>query len=324
MATREKKRRRSFLSRHPRLKRLVYSLYGLLAIPLILLPLPLFILPKRWLYAAGRRLGALFVYPAIREKVVVNLTYVYGERMTTRRANAIALKVAANVIWFILDCYYLWMFSWTFKIDNIVVATENRDIVDNELRPGKGLIVASAHYGCFEIMPVYFLKKGITTVGGVIARSFPSPLFTWLNRKLRMRAGIPSFYDQVKDVFRTLRSNGVIGVLPDLCAKRRLGIPATCYGKPTLTFDIHVRIASQMRCPIIPAFLVRRPRKPWQYSLTFYPAITVPRKADRETISQKVQEINDALEYHIMRFPSGWFWFHNKWNALEGQTSTIN
>ena len=313
MQTTQKKKKRSFNSRHPRFKAIAYFMLGAGIVIAVLLPLPLFLLPKKYLYPLGRKIGYLFVFPAIRKKVHTNLFYVYGEKMTKKRADAITKKIAANNVFFILDCYYLWIFHFGFNINKTVVNSINKTFPVEALKSKKGVIGATAHYGCFEIIPVYFLDAGLVDVGGVIARNFPSPFLTWLNRKARLIAGIPSFYDQAKDIFKALKSNGVIGFLPDLRAKRRLGVESTFFGKPTLTLPVHVRLASQLGSEIIPVFLNRHKRCAWEFTIIFYPAIAVPRKADANVIKQKVQEVNDALEYHIRRYPSGWFWFNNKW-----------
>jgi KDO2-lipid IV(A) lauroyltransferase len=180
------------------------------------------------------------------------------------------------------------------------------------LAAGTGVIVATAHYNCFEIMPVYFSRTLVRT-GGVIARSFPSPFLNWLYRRARLLHDVPSFYDEIKGVIKALRLNGVVGILPDLHARKRLALPATFYGRPTLTFDIHVRVGGRLQCPIIPAFLQRHKRQPWRYTLVFYQPIHVPRDADEQTIRAITQRINDIFEYHVRRWPSGWIWFHNKW-----------
>lgn len=308
-----RRKRRSFLSRHPRLKVVVYSLYGLLFLPLLVVTLPLYLLPRRVVYGVARIVGLWIVARAVREKVERNLRYAYGGRMTAQRVQALTKKVSVNVVWSAVDCYYLWVWWWRWRAERIVTGAENLEVVQKALEMGKGLFMVTAHYHCFEIMPVYVARVFGLQRGGVVARKFPSPVLNWLNRKARMLHGIPTFYDQVRDVLRELRGNGVIGFLPDLHARKRLGVPSTFYGKPTLTLDVHVRLAGQVGCPIIPAFMMRRKRRPWEYWLMVYEAVWVPRKADEEHVRACVQEINDVFERHIRRYPSGWVWFHNKW-----------
>jgi len=138
---------------------------GIGIVTALIIPLPLFILPKKILYSLGRMIGILFVYPSIREKIQKNLHYVYGGRMTDKRVTAIAKKVAANNIYFILDCYYLWIFHWAFNINKTVVNAVGRNFPEKSLKSKKGVIGTTAHYGCFEIIPVYFLDAGLVDVG---------------------------------------------------------------------------------------------------------------------------------------------------------------
>ena len=310
-----RKSSRSYLSRHPRLKKVVYTAYGMLLIPVFLLVLPLALIPRAILYRLGKLAGLYIIYPLVREKTEKNLAYAYEGRLSAKRISALGKHVAINVAWSVLDCYYLWGYAWLYQIMRIVVQVEDWHYIDEAFKHGKGMFVATPHYNCFEVMPVYFVI-GKRTGGGVIARSFPSPFLTWLNRKARELHEIESFYDQVRGVIRTLRRNSVVGVLPDLHARRRLGVPVTFYGKPTMTFDIHFRLAAQANCPVIPAFMMRHKRQPWKYTLIIYPPIWIRRKPDAETIRNKVQELNDVFEYHIRRYPSGWIWFHNKWKLF--------
>lgn len=308
-----RKRRRSFLSRHPRIKYVVYSGYGLLFVPLIVLTLPVYIVPRRILYAVARRVAWVVVAPFVREKIERNLRYAYGERMTARRVRAMVMKASANVVWSAVDCYYLWVWWWRWRVERVVTEAINVDVVKRALEEGRGQFMVTAHYQCFEIMPVYVARVLGVRNGGVVARKFPSPVLNWLNGRARLLHGVPTFYDQMRDVMRALRHNGVIGFLPDLHARKRLGVPTTFYGKPTLTLDVHVRVAGQVGCPIIPAFMMRNKRRPWEYRLMIYNAIWVPRKPDEQQVRASVQAINDVFEQHIRRYPSGWVWFHNKW-----------
>jgi len=311
-STQRPKKQRSWLSRHRRARTVVYTLYALLAAPFVILPLPFFLLPKTVVYSIARRVGMCIAYPLTRKKTRANLFHAFGGRMTERRADALARKVAANTCYWLADVVYLWVFARWLRWDDIVVSSENQQAVFDSLAGGNGLIIATPHYGCFEIIAAYFLQK-LRVLGGVIARSFPSPFMNWLYRKTRLIHDVTSFYDQVRDVMRFLKHNGVIGVLPDLRAKRRLGLPTTFFGKPTLTFDIHVRIAGHARSPIIPAFLMRHKRKPWQHTMVFREPIIVPPKSPDETIHAITQQINDVFEWHLRRYPSGWMWFNNKW-----------
>jgi lauroyl/myristoyl acyltransferase len=292
----------------------VYGGYGLLFVPLIIVALPLYLVPRPWLYGLARVVGLWALYPFVRERIDRNLYYAYESRMNAGRARALGRKVAVNVAYSILDCYYLWVYWWRYPFRKYIDPVVNIAPVDSAREAGRGLIVVAAHYNCFEVMPAWFTRVYGWTEGGVIPRSFPSPVLNALNARARMLHKVPSFYDDAKGVIRALRGNAVIGILPDLHAKKRLGRRTTFYGKPTLTFDIHVRVAAHMRTPIVPAYLMRHPRHPWEYTLLFYDAIHVPRKPDEATIGAITQRINDVFEHHIRRWPCGWIWFHNKWH----------
>lgn len=306
-----KKKKRSWMSRHPRAKKIAYSFYGILIACVFVLIIPVFILPKRWVYVIGRCIG-LCTWRAIRKKTKKNLFYAYGDRMSEKRANAITKKVSIHVVWFIVDLYYMWVFARGYDAREIVTHVYNWNEFEDAYKKGKGMFMATIHFSCFEVLPVYF-RHATDTEGGVIARSFPSPFMTWMYRKVRMRQNVPTYYDEIRNVVRHLRQNCLIGILPDLRAKRRLGVPCTFFGKPTLAFDIQWRVAAQTGSSIMPCFMVRHCKEPWKYILILQSAIYITRKASDEERAEKVQELNDVFEQHIRYFPSNWFWFHNKW-----------
>lgn len=307
-----RKRKRSFLSRHPRLRHYVYGIYGILAAPLFLLPLPFFLLPKRVVYGGMRVIALRVIHPFIARDAERNLFYAYGDRMTERRARAISRKVAITLGWSILDCYYMWLlFPW-FDIEKIVPCVRNRAAVDTVIEEGHGLFIATAHFNCFEIMPVYFARK-VTDTGGVIARKIPSPFLTWVNRRARLFHGIPTYYDEVRGVVRALRAGGVVGIVPDLHAKRRLGMESNFYGKPTMTLDVHWRLAAKLETPVIVAMALRHRREPWRYTIEFSAPLRIVKRAGDDDVRVKVQELNDTLEHYIRRHPGSWYWFTNRW-----------
>lgn len=307
------KHRRSFMSRHPRIRSFAYGLYALGFFGLGILMLPLGFIPRGWTYALGRGFALLVTYPAIRRKCFTNLFYAYGDRMDRRRATALTRKVAINVTYSALDCFYLWMFKGRFEKYNLVEEWSDWRVVSESMEAGHGVVVATAHYHCFEVMPVHFCytRKGFD--GGVIARTFPSQLAVDIYTWLRQRYNCQSFYNDAKGIIRTLKQGRVVGVLPDLYAKRKYKVPTTFYGKPTTTFDIHFRVAAMVDCPVVPAFLMRKKRTPWQYGLLFYEPIRLPRKPDEATVDRCVQQLSSVFEHHIRRYPTGWIWFHNKW-----------
>ena len=300
------------MSRHPKIRSVAYGFYALLFVCGALLLFPLGFIPRRWTYKLGRLFGLYFAYHCIKKKCFINLFYAYEERMNTLRATALTKKLAINLSYDVLDCFYLWVFKWRYDDYRPVEEWGGWEKVDGR-ESGHGVVVATAHYQCFEVMPVHFTYTRGINASGVIARTFPSPLAVKLYTWLRMRYNCLSFYNDVRGVIKALRGGGVVGVLPDLYAKRKYKVPTTFYGKPTTTFDIHFRVAAITQCPVIPAFLMRYKRVPWRFGLLFYEPINLPKKPTEEEVDACVQELSNVFEYHIRRFPTGWIWFHNKW-----------
>ncbi|MBO7447820.1 hypothetical protein J6U78_05760, partial [bacterium] len=57
-----KKKRRSFMSRHPRIRSVVYGIYALLFALVGILMFPLGLIPRKWTYKLGRFVGLNVTY----------------------------------------------------------------------------------------------------------------------------------------------------------------------------------------------------------------------------------------------------------------------
>ena len=111
----KKKHKRSFMSRHPKIRSVAYGIYALLFFGAGLLLFPLGLIPRSWTYKLGRFIGLHLTYRFIKRKCFLNFYYAYGGRMNEKRATALTKKVAVNLTYSILDCFYLWVFKWRYK-----------------------------------------------------------------------------------------------------------------------------------------------------------------------------------------------------------------
>ena len=319
MIEKKKKKKRSFFSRYPKIGNLIYNFFGVMILLAWLIGIPLFlILPRTLMYPLAKIIALKLVFPKIRKNTIKNLNYAFDRKLSKKRLEAISKKVAINSVWSILDTIYLYTQWWHMNMKKFVVEVKGNEIIMEAFKLKNGRIAGAAHYNCFELQPVFFNDAygHEESKNAVVARTIPNKFLRWLSYKARELNGVETLFNDIKGVIRHLRQNRSVGILPDLFAKKDIGYPVNFFGKPTMSFDIHFRVASLTNSVIIPSLMMRRKQKPWTYYVQIYDFIKIKPKATHEEIMEKVQELNNVFEYHFRRFPGGWVWFHNKWRIL--------
>lgn len=126
------------------------------------------------------------------------------------------------------------------------VAWENPGLVDAARAGGRGLIFLTPHLGCFEITAQAYAERfGPVTVLYRPARK------AWLRDLVdtaRVRPNLataPATLAGVRQMLRTLRADGVIGLLPDQVPPAGLGVWAPFFGRDAYTMTLPARLAQQ-------------------------------------------------------------------------------
>lgn len=185
------------------------------------------------------------------------------------------------------------------------------DALDAVARFDRGLILASAHLGNWEIggRLVSFLRP-LT----VIARKMNNP---YTNRIMERRnAGTrvtltPKRDTDARRLIRTLREGGALAVVIDQHAGGQ-GIPVDFFGVPASTFPTPALLHLRLRVPLVFAYCLRT--GPMQYRLVIGPPIVVPPSGDRRAdIRDILLDINRTLERAIRANPAQYLWAHRRW-----------
>ena len=95
------------------------------------------------------------------------------------------------------------------------MSVEGWDLVERLLAQGRGLIVLTPHLGAFELGARAFARRHPITV---LYRPSPSPTMERLLQRFRpadQLTAVPANGQGVRALLRTLKSSGVIGILPD-------------------------------------------------------------------------------------------------------------
>ena len=193
------------------------------------------------------------------------------------------------------------------------ICFENEDILLNALATNRPIIVATAHYGNWELFSLAMAAKfGAVSI---IGRSLDSAKMNEILSKNRRRFDIELIdkNNAAKPVIAALKARRLLGVLVDQNTAKKDGIECEFFGKKILHTPAASVFASKMDAIIIPAFIMRENE---HFKIVFYSQIDIKefeKTQDRQAaILAATQAQSDALMSQIKRKNDEYFWMHKK------------
>ncbi|MBI4829703.1 MAG: lysophospholipid acyltransferase family protein [Nitrospinae bacterium] len=272
------------------------------------------LLPRRLFLSFGRFLGwllwTLLRIERRRLRVVVeNMAYLYPAASVSGRA-ALARRVCRHFGHFIAECGRAPSYQRADCIDRFRFAGLER--LERACRGGKGVIVATAHFGCFEMGAAALAQMGYP-VSSVI-RTVDNPLLDDLIDGQRSRAGVNVIKKEqaAREILRRLRAGELVTTHTDLhAAFNHIFIPFL--GKWAATFTTPAVMSLRTGAPVIP-FYCFYDAVTDKMRARIYPAVTITPTGDHDAdVRQIMLAINATLEEVVREAPEQWFWLHRRW-----------
>ncbi len=285
---------------------LEYVGYRLLA---LIVPL----LPRRAAVWLGRRLGALYFVldPRGRNVAFQNIRRVFPERkdhaailLESQRLQAVAL----------LDALWSRRLSPARARRHVTIAPADEALVRELVARGRGLLIATAHFGSWEMFNLAVGAMGFPRAT-FIARPVRNPRIDRHLRRMRERTGNELVYreDAILKCAGALRRGEIVCSVIDMAVAPAEGaIFADFFGAPAMTSAALPALAVRRRAPLL--FAVCRPLdKGRSYSIEGR-AIPVREGEDRDAETVRLtRAINEALEEAVRAHPEAWIWSYKRW-----------
>lgn len=186
--------------------------------------------------------------------------------------------------------------------------------LEDALAEGRGVVLATAHSGNWELLGASLALRGWPLVA-VVQKQTNAVMDRFIN-EYRSRSGMHVTYKSgVKEMIRLLGEGRIIGLLMDQDAGPD-GVCTDFFGRPASSPPGAAHLARMREVPIVPAFITQEPGG--RYAVTLHPPVRVEKTADKkEDIRRTTQELTRIIEAHVRRQPQDWFWLHNRWKHGE-------
>ena len=256
-------------------------------------------------------LGRLFfLFPTPEKKLTIkHLRQIYKSKWTEKKILKTARMVYVNLGKNIFDMIFLSRLS-DDKF-NRIVKPDCMDEFDRAYSKSKGVIVITAHVGCFEMLLPFFARKGYRSfalgqkvydnrIDEMISEARTGPNMEYLHRS-----------DNPREIIRRLKEGKAFGVLLDQDTSVE-GVFARFLGKLAFTPSGVVKLATKYSTPVFVA-LTRRDDDGIHRVCVNRLCFRTTGNLD-EDIVRNAQMVNDIISDTIDKYPSQWVWMHRRWH----------
>ena len=272
----------------------------------------IWLLPDRVMYVVMKGL-AFLVYKIDkkhRKIAQVNLDLAYGDTLSQKEKESIIKGVYLNLLLLLVDFIKNQGISREKLMQK--VSFKNEEILADALKEGRKVILVTAHYGNWELLPLSIAAKFGPLTG--VGRKLDSPAMDEILNRNRQQFDIEMLDKKgaMKSMIQVLKENRMLGLLVDQNTAEKEGVLVDFFGKPVRHTPSAAILARRFDALIIPAFITSD-RYP-HYTITFHDPIVTEKTEDKEgDILRSVQRQADITEEVIRKKPEEWFWLHQRW-----------
>jgi KDO2-lipid IV(A) lauroyltransferase len=188
-----------------------------------------------------------------------------------------------------------------------------RELVEQALDQGRGLVLLTPHLGCFEVAAQAYAES--FGARAPITVLFRPARKAWMREVLagsRERPGLataPATLAGVRQMLRALRQGQTIGLLPDQVPPEGLGVWAPFFGRPAYTMTLAARLAQQSGAALV---LLRGERLSWGRGYVVH-ATAGPQLPPEASPEAAATLINQAMEALIRQAPEQYLWGYHRY-----------
>jgi KDO2-lipid IV(A) lauroyltransferase len=181
--------------------------------------------------------------------------------------------------------------------------------------PGKGILILTAHFGNFELLPAAHAMHGyqISLVHHTQRFLAGDAMLSYV----RERAGVDAIrkHSAARAVLKALREGDLVGIPFDQNAKRSEAIFVPFFGEPAATASGLGRLLILSGAPVVPVFIVRE-GDGRHHRIEIQDEIPVQRSSDPDAdLVENTRRFVKAVEDMVRRYPEQFLWTHRRFRT---------
>jgi Kdo2-lipid IVA lauroyltransferase/acyltransferase len=198
-----------------------------------------------------------------------------------------------------------------------LVRFDNWEVYESARALGRGVVVAVAHFGNWEVLARACARRGVPLTA--ITRALRGRL----NQQLlaaRREGGLRELPDKGSTgaALRLLRRGETLAVVVDQNMRPSRGVFVDFFGTPACTTPAAAVLALRSGAPLLAAFPVRAADGTHRVRLEG-PFSPPPGARGRSAVLALTQEVTRAVERAVRERPDHWFWVHRRWKTRPGE-----
>lgn len=210
-------------------------------------------LPWPWLRATSRGIALLWRVVGAREaRVALRNLEMTQPALDDERRLQLQRDVLRTTALQALETLRFWTRPHE---DNLALIRDSIGVerFDAAIAGGRGVIVAAPHHGNWELLNQWLASR---TPLAILYRPPESAVGEAFLRRVRRDAAgrvtqVRAEAAGIRQLFKLLRSGGVVGILPDQQPKAGDGVYAPFFGKPALTMTLLARLAERSGATVL-------------------------------------------------------------------------
>ncbi len=278
-------------------------------------------LPSRLGYWLASQTGnVVYCLSPARGVVQDNMAHVLGLPIRSPRVRRIARQVFRN------QCknYYDLLRIASMKPEQILASVreiEGLEHLDGALARGHGVVLASAHFGNFDLAGQVLALRGYQ-VTGIAEHLKPERLFRYVCRQ-RESHGLKfvPIDHSLRPVFRALRANEIVGSAIDRNVTDE-GRLVEIFGRPARLPDGYLRLALRTGAALVFCLCRRLPDN--TFTIIVEPELEIERSGDdSRDVAAAMPRVISLFEAYLRRYPDQWVYFQPVWTDPYGQSAAM-
>lgn len=179
----------------------------------------------------------------------------------------------------------------------------------NAMARGKGVLVATAHFGNWELSA--FSHAIMTGPMHIVVRPLDNARLDAFVERRRGLSGNPVIRkkEAARGILNALHAGKAVGILIDQNSTREEGVFIDFFGRKACANAAFVKFAHRTGAAVVPGFALWSERE-GKHVLHFLPEIPMSGGLQEDT-----QRVHAALEAAIREHPDQWLWIHRRWKT---------